>query len=103
MVRKYLMSRGTSIWADRAFYGLMVLCALSIFGLVVLIVTELLKQSHLAWVTFGLKFFFQSVRDPYTNQRILGSGEWTFQRPSFCLRHAGFVTACAGPVGSAGR
>jgi phosphate transport system permease protein len=70
VVRKYLMSRGTSIWADRAFYGLIVLCALSIFGLVLLIVTELLKQSHLAWVTFGLKFFFQSVRDPYTNQRI---------------------------------
>ena len=48
----------------------MVLCAFSIFGLVVLIVTELVKQSHLAWVTFGLSFFFQSVRDPYTNQRV---------------------------------
>ena len=70
VVRKYLLSRGTSIWADRAFYGLILLCALSIFGLVVLIVTELLKQSHLAWVTFGLRFFFQSARDPYTNQQV---------------------------------
>lgn len=48
----------------------MVLCALCIFGLVLLIVTELVKQSHLAWVTFGLRFFFQSARDTYTNQPI---------------------------------
>ena len=56
-VRKFLMARGNSAIADRGFYWLMVLCAFSIFGIVVLIGAELVKRSELAWKTFGMKFF----------------------------------------------
>ncbi|HWG22329.1 MAG TPA: phosphate ABC transporter permease subunit PstC [Terracidiphilus sp.] len=45
----------------------MVLCALSIFGLVVLIATELVQGSHLAWSKFGLQFFFRADHDPRTH------------------------------------
>jgi phosphate transport system permease protein len=69
-VRRYLISRGDSALADRGFHWLMVLCALSIFGIVVLIVTELTKQSHLAWVQFGLRFFYRADRNPVTGQPI---------------------------------
>jgi len=48
----------------------MVLCALSIFGIVLLIFVELTRQSHLAWIKFGLRFFFQADIDPYTHQPI---------------------------------
>jgi phosphate transport system permease protein len=46
----------------------MVLCALTIFGIVVLIAYELMVRSHLAWSEFGLKFFFQSFIDPDTRR-----------------------------------
>ena len=45
----------------------MVLCALTIFGIVVLIATELVVRSHLAWTQFGFKFFFQAFIDPDNN------------------------------------
>ena len=48
-IRAYLLSRGNSAIADRGFRWLMVLCALSIFGIVVLIATELVVRSKLAW------------------------------------------------------
>jgi phosphate transport system permease protein len=54
--------------ADRGFHWLMVLCALTIFGIVVLIAYELMVRSHLAWSEFGLKFFFQSFIDPDTRR-----------------------------------
>jgi phosphate transport system permease protein len=44
----------------------MVLCAFSIFGIVVLIATELIRRSQEAWHAFGLKFFFQADIDPAT-------------------------------------
>jgi phosphate transport system permease protein len=66
-IRKFLLSRGNSAIADRGFQGLMVLCALSIFGIVVLIATELILRSNLAWHAFGFKFFFQSEMDSYTH------------------------------------
>jgi phosphate transport system permease protein len=53
--------------ADRGFHWLMVLCALSIFGIVVLIAWELVRQSREAWAAFGLKFFFQADIDPSTH------------------------------------
>jgi phosphate transport system permease protein len=52
------MSRGNSALADRAFRVVMVLCALSIFGIVLLILSELMLRSSLAWHNFGLRFFF---------------------------------------------
>ena len=44
----------------------MVLCGLSIFGIVVLILTELIHTSNLAWHKFGIDFFFKAYIDPAT-------------------------------------
>ena len=57
-IRKFLLSRGNSAVADGIFHALIVLCALSIFGIVILIATELVLRSDLAWSKFGLNFFF---------------------------------------------
>ncbi len=65
-IRKYLLSRGNSAIADRGFHWLMVLCALTIFGIVVLIATELVVRSKLAWGKFGFDFFFKAFIDPDT-------------------------------------
>jgi phosphate transport system permease protein len=65
-IRSFLLSRGNSALADRGFHWLMVLCALSIFGIVVLIATELVLRSTLAWHQFGFNFFFKSFIDPDT-------------------------------------
>jgi phosphate transport system permease protein len=65
-IRGFLLSRGNSAIADRGFRWLMVLCALSIFGIVVLIATELVIRSQLAWQSFGFKFFFSAFVDPDT-------------------------------------
>jgi phosphate transport system permease protein len=65
-IRTFLLSRGNSAIADRGFHWLMVLCALSIFGIVVLIATELVLRSQLAWSKFGFEFFFSAFVDPYT-------------------------------------
>jgi len=64
-VRKYLLAKSNSAGADRAFHVLMVVCALSIFAIVVLIAYELVAGSHLTWVKFGFKFFYQSFPSPY--------------------------------------
>ncbi len=66
-VRRFLLSRGNSAWTDRGFHGLMVLCALSIFGIVGLIVWQLIQRSQLSWHTFGFSFFFHSFMDPVTH------------------------------------
>jgi phosphate transport system permease protein len=67
-IRKYLLSRGNSAIADGGFRWLMVLCALSIFGIVVLIATELMERSKLAWSQFGLDFFYKAFLDTYTHK-----------------------------------
>jgi phosphate transport system permease protein len=67
-IRQYLLSRGNSAWADRLFHWLMVVCALSIFGIVVLIAGELTMHSRMAWSTFGLEFFTRTFKDTYTGQ-----------------------------------
>ena len=70
-VRKFLNTRGNSAFADRAFHWLMVLCGLSIFGIVILILSELMLRSGMAWHKFGFKFFFQTPgHNPYTGQPI---------------------------------
>jgi phosphate transport system permease protein len=68
-VRKFLTSRGNSAFADRGFRVLMTLCALSIFGIVVLILAELMARSEISWKQFGLKFFSNAVLDPNTGLR----------------------------------
>jgi phosphate transport system permease protein len=65
-IRTFLLSRGNSAIADRCFQWLMVLCALSIFAIVVLIASELVARSQLAWSQFGFKFFFSVFTDPET-------------------------------------
>jgi phosphate transport system permease protein len=63
-IRKYLLSRGNSATADGVFRWLIVLCALTIFGIVALIAFELVQRSQLAWKQFGLSFFFKTFVDP---------------------------------------
>jgi phosphate transport system permease protein len=65
-IRGFLLSRGNSALADRGFQWLMVLCALSIFGIVVLIAWELMRGSHLTWARFGFRFFVSAFIDPDT-------------------------------------
>ena len=70
VVRRYLLARGNSAVADGVFKILMLLCALSIFGIVVLIATELVRRSDLAWNRFGLHFFWNADLDSYTHLPI---------------------------------
>ena len=67
-IRSFLLARGNSAVADRGFQWLMVLCALTIFGIVVLIAAELVVRSKLAWGQFGLDFFYKAFIDTYTNK-----------------------------------
>jgi phosphate transport system permease protein len=67
-IRGFLLSRGNSAIADRGFHWLMVLSALSIFAIVILIATELVLRSQLAWTQFGFHFFFNAFTDPDTHQ-----------------------------------
>jgi phosphate transport system permease protein len=50
--------------ADGGFRWLMLICALSIFGIVALIAGELILRSQITISKFGLKFFFGSAWDP---------------------------------------
>ena len=74
VVRNFLRGRGNSSFADRGFKVLVLLCALSIFGIVFLIAYELVTRSHLTLAKFGLGFFFRSAWDPVHNNY----GAWPF-------------------------
>lgn len=63
-IRTFLLGRGSSAFADRTFSGLMIVCAMSIFAIVLLIATELVMSSRLSMSRFGLKFFFRQAWDP---------------------------------------
>jgi phosphate transport system permease protein len=63
-VRTYLLNCGSSALADRAFGALMLVCALSIFAIVLLILIELISGSRLSIQKFGMSFFFGSAWDP---------------------------------------
>jgi phosphate transport system permease protein len=65
-IRSFLQGRGNSSMADSTFRWLMLLCALSIFGIVALIASELVAHSQLTLHKFGLKFFLGSAWDPVT-------------------------------------
>jgi len=64
LIRKFLQSRGSSAMTDRAFGGLMLVCALVVFGIVALILFELIMRSRLSIAKFGLSFFFKQAWDP---------------------------------------
>jgi phosphate transport system permease protein len=66
-IRKYLMNRGSSVIADKSFRWVMVLCALSIFAIVVLIAFELVVRSQMTILKFGLSFFFKTAWNPIDN------------------------------------
>jgi len=69
-IRQYLLSRGNSAFADRAFRLLMVLCALSIFAIVALIAWELVSSSQLTWHKFGLSFFYRKFVSNVTDHPL---------------------------------
>jgi phosphate transport system permease protein len=63
-VRSFLQSKSSGRWGDGAFAGLMVVCALSIFLIVLLIVFVLIDSSRLSMHAFGWKFFTGNVWNP---------------------------------------
>jgi phosphate transport system permease protein len=73
-VRSYLLNCGNSAFADRAFAALMLVCALSIFAIVLLILIELISGSKLSIQKFGMPFFFGSAWDPVNGN----FGAWPF-------------------------
>ena len=64
IVRSFLQSKSSGKVADGTFWGLMIVCALSIFLIVLLILSVLVVNSKLSIHTFGWKFFTSSSWDP---------------------------------------
>ncbi|WP_263378087.1 phosphate ABC transporter permease subunit PstC [Granulicella paludicola] len=63
-IRKFLNSKSSGRVPDGAFRGLMFVCALSIFLIVLLILFVLISSSKLSIHTFGFKFFTGTTWDP---------------------------------------
>jgi phosphate transport system permease protein len=63
-IRQFLSKRGSGKLADSAFAGVMLLCALSIFAIVILIATILVVRSKLTIDKFGFGFFRGTNWDP---------------------------------------
>jgi phosphate transport system permease protein len=58
------MSRSSGRLADQTFAAIMLVCALSIFAIVVFILWTLIDESRLSLHQFGFKFFTRSEWDP---------------------------------------
>src|SRR5271170_1241732 len=67
-IRKFLQSRGSSVAIDKAFGGLMLVCAMAIFAIVGLILFELIARSQLSISKFGIGFFFRQAWDPVSGE-----------------------------------
>jgi len=65
VVRTFLNGRGNSKGADGAFRGTMLLCALSIFAIVLLIASVLVIRAHLSISTFGAGFLTSQMWNPH--------------------------------------
>jgi phosphate transport system permease protein len=63
-IRSFLQTRTSGAVGDRAFGGLMLLCALSIFVIVLLLVEVLISHSQLSIHAFGWAFFKGKDWDP---------------------------------------
>jgi phosphate transport system permease protein len=63
---KAILDRREPVFADNAFRGFVVLCALAVLAIVGLIVFELVRESHLSMVKFGFKFLVKQIWDPVT-------------------------------------
>jgi phosphate transport system permease protein len=64
VVRSFLLAKSAGRGVDGAFAGLMLVCALSIFVIVLLILSVLVADSRLSIHAFGWKFFTASTWDP---------------------------------------
>jgi phosphate transport system permease protein len=67
-IREFLSKRGSGKAADNAFSAAMLVCALSIFAIVLFIATILVVRSKLSIAQFGFKFFVDSDWDPVSGQ-----------------------------------
>ncbi len=63
-VRRFLLSRGSGGAADRTFSALLVMCASSLFLIVLFILFILVARSAPSLKQFGWKFFARSAWDP---------------------------------------
>jgi phosphate transport system permease protein len=64
VIREYLSKRGSGSMADNSFAAVMLVCACSIFAIVLFILGILIVHSHLSLVQFGWKFFSSQAWDP---------------------------------------
>jgi len=63
-IRTFLNQRSSGKLADNSFAAVMLLCALSIFAIVLFILSILVIRSHLSLTQFGWKFFTREAWDP---------------------------------------
>src|SRR5258705_1155283 len=63
-IREFLSKRGRGRVGDKRFAVVMLLCACTIFAIVLFILVLLVKNSRLSLVQFGWKFFTTSAWDP---------------------------------------
>jgi phosphate transport system permease protein len=63
-IRNFLQAKSSGRIADGVFTGVMVLCALTIFAIVVLIIYVLVSHSQLSIKAFGWHFFATQTWDP---------------------------------------
>ena len=63
-IRAFLNARGSGQFADNSFAAVMLICALSIFVIVLFIFVILIVRSRLSLQAFGLKFFVHQAWDP---------------------------------------
>src|ERR1700722_19470857 len=63
-IRTFLSSRGSGSLADNTFAALMLICACSIFAIVLFIFCILVLRSKLSLAAFGWKFFTREAWDP---------------------------------------
>jgi phosphate transport system permease protein len=64
LIREYLSKRGSGSRADNSFAAVMLVCACSIFAIVLFIFGILVIHSHLSLAQFGWKFFTRQAWDP---------------------------------------
>ncbi len=68
VVRSFLLAKSSGRYADGAFASLMVVCALSVFAIVLLIVFVLISKSMPSIHQFGWRFFETRTWDPVSGQ-----------------------------------
>ncbi len=73
-IRTFLTGRSSGAGVDLAFYGLMILCAVSIFAIVLAIIFVLFQNSALSRHAFGFGFFKGQDWDPVSGL----FGAWPF-------------------------